>query len=302
MAVTILRLVDEAKCVQTVRNLRWPTGVKCPRCQADTVAKRDFDDTQKHRQRYHCSGCDRDLDDLTGTVSAGHHQPLQIWIMCLYYMGLNLSNARIATERELDLDSAPDMATKLRPGIEEKQRQVVLSGVVEFDEVYVVAGHKGHPEIVKKRRTGRRLRLKSAQGRGTPEKEKHPVFGIIELSGDVVLALLPNMQQKTIAPIIKAAAPPGTMINTDEDDIYSRLTEWGFQHHSVNHGRGEYALDEDGDGKCELHVNTMEDAGHCSDHAYDHTEVFRKNNCGSTWPSSSSSITPEIAVNLRWNR
>ena len=28
---------------------------------------------------------------------------------------------------------------------------VTLSGDVEFDEVYVTAGHKGHPEAVKKR-------------------------------------------------------------------------------------------------------------------------------------------------------
>jgi len=27
---------------------------------------------------------------------------------------------------------------------------------------------------------------------------------------------------------------------------------------SVNHGRGEYARDEDGDGFCEVHVNPME--------------------------------------------
>jgi len=29
-------------------------------------------------------------------------------------------------------------------------------------------------------------------------------------------------------------------------------------HKTVNHGRGEYARDEDGDGFCEVHVNTME--------------------------------------------
>jgi hypothetical protein len=32
----------------------------------------------------------------------------------------------------------------------------------------------------------------------------------------------------------------------------------GYTHKSVNHGRGEYARDEDGDGLCEVHVNTME--------------------------------------------
>src|SRR5216117_2764492 len=33
---------------------------------------------------------------------------------------------------------------------------------------------------------------------------------------------------------------------------------WGYDHKSVNHGRGEFARDEDGDGFCEVHVNTME--------------------------------------------
>jgi transposase len=32
----------------------------------------------------------------------------------------------------------------------------------------------------------------------------------------------------------------------------------GYGHKSVNHGRGEFARDEDGDGFCEVHVNTME--------------------------------------------
>jgi transposase-like protein len=31
-----------------------------------------------------------------------------------------------------------------------------------------------------------------------------------------------------------------------------------YEHKTVNHGSGEYARDEDGDGKCEVHVNTME--------------------------------------------
>jgi hypothetical protein len=41
---------------------------------------------------------------LTDTIFAGHHQPLRIWVLCLYFMGLNLSNAQIA--KELDLNKA----------------------------------------------------------------------------------------------------------------------------------------------------------------------------------------------------
>ena len=63
----------------------------------------------------------------------------------------------------------------------------MLSNEVECDEAYVIAGHKGQPEVVKQKdRKGCRRRLK---GKG---------------------------------------------------------------------GRGEFARDEDGDGFCEVHVNTME--------------------------------------------
>ena len=50
----------------------------------------------------------------------------------------------------------------------------------------------------------------------------------------------------------------GTMIYTDEYDIYARLPVWGYQHKTVCHSRGEYARDEDGAGFHEVHVNTLE--------------------------------------------
>jgi transposase-like protein len=50
----------------------------------------------------------------------------------------------------------------------------------------------------------------------------------------------------------------GSLVYTDEYNIYDRLEQWGYQHKSVNHSAGEYARDEDGDGFHEVHVNTME--------------------------------------------
>jgi hypothetical protein len=64
------------------------------------------------------------------------------------------------------------MTEVLRHGIVAKAPDVVLSGDVEFDELYVVAGHKGNPEAVRaKGREGRRNRLKGGRGRGTLEIE-----------------------------------------------------------------------------------------------------------------------------------
>jgi len=66
------------------------------------------------------------------------------------------------------------------------------------------------------------------------------------------------VKQKTIEPLIKDTIVAGTRVYTDEYSIYARLQSWGYGHKSVNHGRGEFARDEDGDGFCEVHVNTME--------------------------------------------
>ena len=151
MTIAIGRLIDDAKCYEMVRDLRWPQGVCCPHCESDHVVKNGHDTSEVCRQRYRCRACDRCFDDLTNTVFAGHHKPLRIWMLCSYFMGLNLSNKQIAAELDLSTTQAYMMVTRLRQGIADHQQPLVLKGEVECDEVYVVAGHKGHPEAVKKK-------------------------------------------------------------------------------------------------------------------------------------------------------
>ena len=78
---------------------------------------------QAQRQRYQCQACERQFDDLTGTIFEGHHPPLRVWVLCLYFMGLNLSNQQIAAELDLDQGVVQDMATQLREGIVVKKSQ-----------------------------------------------------------------------------------------------------------------------------------------------------------------------------------
>lgn len=144
-------LLDDAKCYEEVRRRRWPEGVRCPHCESAEAARQGHDTAQPSRRKYRCTACRRYFDDLTGTVFAGHHQPLRVWILCLYLMGLNLSNRQIAQELGLNKDDAQRMAAQLREGIVAAQPEPVLSGEVECDEAYVVAGHKGRPEAVKKK-------------------------------------------------------------------------------------------------------------------------------------------------------
>ncbi len=107
--VNLSGLMDDAKCFALVRQHRWPEGICCPGCDSFSVIRDGCDDTQPHRQRYRCKACASRFDDLTGLdaasrhlppgdrcamVLAGRHQPLRVWVLCLYFMGLNLSNER----------------------------------------------------------------------------------------------------------------------------------------------------------------------------------------------------------------
>jgi transposase-like protein len=151
LLVNLSCLLDNAKCFELVRQHRWPEGVRCPHCGGSTIARNGHDETQCDRQRYRCTTCAVRFDDLTGTVLAGHHQPLRIWVLCLYLMGLNLSNQQIAQELDLCVSDVQAMTEQLRGGITAKLPPVTLEGAVEADEVYVVAGHKGSPAAVAKK-------------------------------------------------------------------------------------------------------------------------------------------------------
>lgn len=151
MRVNIQNLIDNDQCYKAVRDLRWPDVVTCSHCQSTEISKRGKDETEPYRQRYQCRSCNKRFDDLTNTVFAGHHQPLKTWIIFLYFMGLNLSTNQIAQELSINSSDAHFMAKVLRQGIVDKKPDVELSGAVECDEVYVIAGHKGNTEAVKKK-------------------------------------------------------------------------------------------------------------------------------------------------------
>ena len=123
MNLSIKQLISEEQCYKTVRQLRWTNGVRCPHCDSEDIIKRGRHSHQTARYRYECKACSKRFDDLTGTVLAGHHQPLSTWILCLYLMGLNLSNAQIAQELDLNKDDAQSMTEQLRRGIEQKKQQ-----------------------------------------------------------------------------------------------------------------------------------------------------------------------------------
>jgi transposase-like protein len=222
--INLLDLIDPKKCYALIRFIRWGESVTCPKCGSDHVIKKGFDDIQPERQRYQCKGCQARFDDLSDSIFAGHHQPLGVWILCLYLMGLNLSNQQIAQELDLNKDDTQQMASQLRSGIVEKKPEVILEEEVEMDEVYLVAGFKGQPlKVAQKQRKGRQRRLKGKPGRGTLDQEKPPIFGMMQRGGEAIIKMLYYLQHVTIKPLIEKAVALGTLVFTDEYGIDQRL-------------------------------------------------------------------------------
>jgi transposase len=81
---------------------------------------------------------------------------------------------------------------------------------------------------------------------------------MFQRTGEVVIRMLENVPQVTIGPWIERTIAKGSMLYTDEYNSHSRLNEWGYNHETVCHAAGELARDDDEDGFCEVHVNTLE--------------------------------------------
>ena len=207
----ISALMDDAKCFAFVRERRWPNGVRCPGCDGGAVIRDGCDDTQPSRQRYRCKGCRSRFDDLTGTVLAGHHQPLRVWVLCLFFMGLNLSNRQIALELGLSTSNVQAMTERLRQGLVAGHRQ--WNCEARWNRRGLRSGWAQGPARGggKKGRLGRCRRLAGAPGRGTLEKDKPPILGLIQRGGQVVLRMLANVQQRTIKPIIEGTVAAGSL-------------------------------------------------------------------------------------------
>ena len=257
--INIANIIDPKKCYEEIRRIRWKDGVICPNCESCDVKKSGFNFQNKYQQHYKCKRCKKKFDDLTGTVFAKHNLSVALMVIFLYFLGLNLSNNQIAQELNLKQSTAQNIATTLREEILENKPKVKIEEKCEIDEVYVVAGHKGNSKAVQaKDRKPRVRRLKGARGRGTAENDKVPVVGIIQRNGSLIIEMFPNVQQVTIKPFITENIEKKTLIYTDEYNIYSKLIEWGYEHKTVCHSKGEYARDEDADGFYEVHTNTIE--------------------------------------------
>ncbi len=104
----------------------------------------------------------------------------------------------------------------------------VFSGTVEIDETYIGGQWKNKRNQYKAK--------KAKRGRGTA---KTPVFGILCRGGKVWAQVVPDVEAKTILPLIDKRVKQGSVSCTDTWKSYTGIAAKGYVHRLVEHGKGQ---------------------------------------------------------------
>ncbi len=184
------------------------------------------------RKCYACAYCGHQLHPLANTIFHKSSTSLKNWFYAIFLFSCSkngVSAKELQRQLGVTYKCAYRMAQQIRKLFDESVKP--LCGTVEVDET--LAGGK---------KPGKR-------GRGAAGKTV--VFGMLERSGNVATHVVPNVKRKTLYPLINSSIAKGSTIHSDELRTYATLATQGYQHETINHGRGEYA-------RGGVHVNSLE--------------------------------------------
>ena len=66
----------DTECRTVLEDLRWPTGVRCPRCDLDKIYRAE---QKKARQQFDCASCGYQFSVTVGTIFQDSKLPLPTW-------------------------------------------------------------------------------------------------------------------------------------------------------------------------------------------------------------------------------
>jgi transposase-like protein len=238
---------DEDKAREYMEFLRWGNaGPACPRCGgADPyrLTSKVGSSRPGRKGLLKCRACRKQFTVTVGTVFEASHIKLTHWIQAIYLIGASkkgISAHQLHRMLGVTYRSAWFMAHRLRYAME-NGLTAPLSGIVEVDEGYI---------------GGRR---KSGKGRKPADGgRKAAVAVLVERGGNVRAMPMERVDGASMTAAIKAHVAPGSVLMTDETNIYhgpkvpsGARTIAGMTRHMTNHGSGEYV-------RGNVHTNTAE--------------------------------------------
>lgn len=232
MDMNLMRLFEQfdtdEECRAVLEDLRWPHGVKCPRCESDKVYR------ASPRKQFDCASCGYQFSVTSGTIFHDTHLPLPKWFVATYLI-CESKKGMSANQMKRTLGVSYKTAWYLCHRIRAAMKDVaapLLSGIVEVDETYVGGKVRG-------------------KGRGYRDN-KTMVVGAIQRGGNVRLKVEQRADRKTLHAFIKAhVGDEAKAIHTDEWPAYKGLADANTRHETVNHKAEEWV-------RADVHTNTVE--------------------------------------------
>ncbi len=222
LTALVSRFHSEDKCREYLEQLRWPEGVRCPRCDARKGISRI-----ETRGQFECNSCGYQFSVRVGTVLHDSHLPLWKWFLAVYVMGHSqegVSANQLRRMLGLSYKTAWYLCHRIRSAMEEASPDL-LTGTVEADETYI--GGK----------------LRTGTQRADMLKNKTMVIGAIERGGDIRLRV--SRQHRATSRevqgfLAEVAADDTTAIYTDQATWYKGIADQNTRHESVDHSAEEW--------------------------------------------------------------
>jgi transposase-like protein len=230
--INFVSLVDryhsEDSCRARLKELRWPDGVECPRCDSKSVAR------MEDRHQYQCRSCRYQFSVTAGTIFHDTHLPLWKWFLAVYLIvesKKGISANQLKRMIGVSYKTAWYLAHRIRAALNEVDAQL-LKGIVEVDETFVGGEMKG-------------------KGRGY-RGNKVTVVGAMQRGGNICLQVVRGTDRETLYGFIRENTAGDTAaIYTDEWPAYRGIADEDTEHKTARHRDKKYVARD-------IHTNSIE--------------------------------------------
>lgn len=209
---------DESQCRRALEHMKWPQGIRCPRCGSEKISR------IIKRDQFDCDSCRYQFSVTAGSIFHDSHLPLWKWFLAVYLMiesKKGMSALQMKRTLKVAYQTAWYLCHRIRKAIEEaNENEPKLDGIVEVDETYVGGKYD------KRRKRG--------------PWEKQPVMGLLQRKGRFEAKTIPSTGRKILYGVISDRIDKSADIMTDELPAYKVLDRNGYKHESVNHRKEEW--------------------------------------------------------------